>query len=311
VRSQAVPGLFGESGTYGEDEMEISASLVKELRTKTGVGMMECKSALAEAKGDLEEAEKILRKKGLAAAASKAGRATGEGAIAARVDASGRAAVLLEMNCETDFCARGADFQSLVGDAVDAAMARGAATEGSVASPDAREALCDALGPDGHSLRQAIGEAVGKIGENLQLRRFVKFERHGPSSILAAYVHTGAKIGVLVEVDTADRAAGSEALLRDVAMHIAAASPRFIHRRDVSAKVLSDEQEIAREQSVKAGKPPQVVEKIVAGRLEKYYGESCLLDQPFVRDPDKTVGQLLGDGMTVRRFARFVLGESA
>jgi elongation factor Ts len=291
--------------------MEISATLVKELRVKTGVGMMECKSALAEAKGDLSEAEKILRKKGLAAAANKAGRATGEGVIAARVDPSGRVAVLVETNCETDFCARGADFQTLVAASLDAAMARGAATAGATADPIACETLCDSPGPGGRSLRQVIGEAVGKIGENIQLRRFVKFERAGASSVLAAYIHTGAKIGVLVEAETKTAAAGMDVVLRDVAMHIAAASPRFLSREDVSPKVLSDEQEIARDQAVKAGKPPQVVEKIVAGRLEKYFGEACLLDQPFVKDAEKTVGQLLGDGIKVRRFARFVLGEGA
>ena len=292
--------------------MEISATMVKELRVKTGVGMMECKSALAEAKGDLSEAEKILRKKGLAAAANKAGRATGEGVIAARVDPSGRVAVLVETNCETDFCARGADFQALVAASLDAAMARGAATAGATADVAANEALYDSPSPEGRSLRQTIGEAVGKIGENIQLRRFVKFERAGASSVLAAYIHTGAKIGVLVEAEASTAgAAGTDATLKDIAMHIAAASPRFLSRAEVSAKVLSDEQEIARDQAVKAGKPPQVVDKIVAGRLEKYFGEACLLDQPFVKDADKTVGQLLGDGIKVRRFARFVLGESA
>lgn len=292
--------------------MEISASLVKELRGKTGVGMMECKSALAEAQGDLSEAEKILRKKGLAAAANKAGRATGEGVIASRVDAAGGVAVLVETNCETDFCARGADFQGLVQVAMDAAMARGAATSGATAEPAACEALLDAPGGDGRSLRQTIGEAVGKIGENIQLRRFVKFERTDASSVLGAYIHTGAKIGVLVEVTTkAPNASGMDAVLRDVAMHIAAASPRFISREEVSPKVLSDEQEIARDQAVKAGKPPAVIEKIVAGRLEKYFGEACLLEQPFVKDPERTVKQVLGDGAGVRRFARFVLGESA
>jgi elongation factor Ts len=292
--------------------MEISATLVKELRGKTGVGMMECKSALAEAKGDLGEAEKILRKKGLAAAANKAGRATGEGAIAARVDPSGRVAVLAETNCETDFCARGEDFQKLVAASLDAALARGAATQGAAADPSACEALLDSPGPGGPSLRQTIGEAVGKIGENIQLRRFVKFEKSGASSTLAAYIHTGSKIGVLLEAETKGSVpAGMDGLLRDVAMHIAAASPRFLSRDQVSAKAVSDEQEIARDRAVKEGKPAQVVEKIVAGRLEKYYGEACLLEQPFVKDPEKTVQQLLGDGTTVRRFARFVLGESA
>jgi elongation factor Ts len=290
----------------------ISASQVKELREKTGVGMMECKSALTETNGDLAEAEKVLRKKGLAAAANKAGRATGEGVIAARVDDSGRVAVLVETNCETDFCARGADFQALVTRAVEAAAALGSATSGSNADPAAADALLDAKAGDGRTLRQVIGEAVGKIGENIQMRRFVKFERAADSSILAAYIHTGGKIGVLVEADVKPgSSAGMDVLLRDLAMHVAAAAPRFVGRNEVSPKVLSDEQEIARDQAVKAGKPPQVVEKIVAGRLEKYYGETCLLEQPFVKDSDKTVKQLLDDRATVRRFARFVLGEGA
>lgn len=292
--------------------MEISASLVKELRVKTGVGMMECKSALSEAHGDLSEAEKILRKKGLAAAANKAGRATGEGVIAARVEESGRVAVLVETNCETDFCARGADFQSIVTAALEAASSRGTATPGATADPAACVALLDALAPGGSSLRQTIGVAVGKIGENMQLRRFVKFERNSDASILAAYIHTGAKIGVLVEAECkTPGGAAMSAVLRDVAMHIAAASPRFVSRDEVSAQVVSDEQEIARDQATKAGKPAPVVEKIVSGRLEKYYGEACLLEQPFVKDPEKTVKQLLGEGATVRRFARFVLGEGS
>jgi elongation factor Ts len=292
--------------------MEISASLVKELRAKTGVGMMECKSALAEANGDLAEAEKILRKKGLSAAASKAGRATGEGVIAARVAAGGAVAVLIETNCETDFCARGADFQRLVSLAVDAAVARGAATAGSAPDASAREALLDSAGSDGRTLRQTIGEAVGKIGENIQVRRFVKFQKAGSGSILAAYIHAGAKIGVIVEAESSRaEAPGMDAVLRDVAMHVAAASPRFVRRDEVSAKVVADESEIARDQATKAGKPPQVIEKIVAGRLDKFYGEACLLEQPFVKDTDKTIKQYLGEGTTVKRFARFVLGEGA
>lgn len=290
--------------------MEISASVVKQLREKTGVGMMECKSALVESKGDLAEAEKILRKKGLAAAANKAGRATGEGVIATHLDAQGRVAVLIEMNCETDFAARGADFQGLVQAALQAASARGAATPGAAADDAAREALLDAPGDGGRSLRQTIGEAVGKIGENMQLRRYVKFVRASDTSVLASYIHTGAKIGVLVEVEGAG-AAPSDALLRDLAMHIAAAAPRYVRREEVAAKVLADEQEIARDQALKAGKPAQVVEKIVAGRVDKFLGEICLVEQPFVKDPDKTVKQLLGDATTVRRFARFVLGEGA
>ena len=287
--------------------MEISAGTVKQLREKTGVGMMECKGALVEAKGDLAEAEKILRKKGLAAAAGKAGRATGEGAIAARVAASGAVGVLVEVNCETDFAARNAGFQALVQDVVAAAEAVGAPTAGSTYDPAAVEALLD-----GGGVRAKIAAAVSTIGENMQMRRFVKFVRSDDRGVLASYIHTGAKIGVLVEAEAAAGAPGGlEGRLRDVAMHIAAAAPRFVRREEVSERVLADEREIAREQAVKSGKPPAVVEKIVQGRMEKYFGEVCLLEQAFVKDPDKTVKQVLGDGVTIRRFARFVLGEGA
>jgi elongation factor Ts len=283
--------------------MEITASVVKQLREKTGVGMMECKSALVEAKGDLAEAEKILRKKGLSAAANKAGRATGEGVVAARVTDDGRLGILVEVNCETDFAARGADFQALVGEIADHVLhAEPAATP---------EAMLDQPlhGGGGKTVRQRIGEAVAKIGENMQIPRVARFDARasGPAAI-ATYLHTGSKIGVMIEAEVHGDAA---AALRDVAMHVAAAAPRFVRRDEVSQKVLDDEKEIAREQALKAGKPPAVVEKIVTGRMEKYFSEACLLEQPFVKDPDKTVAQFLGDRAVVRRFARFVLGESA
>jgi elongation factor Ts len=198
--------------------MDINAAVVKQLRERTGVGMMECKSALLEAKGDVAEAEKVLRKRGVSAAAKKAGRATGEGAVASYIHTGGKIGVLLEVNCETDFAARSADFQSLV---------------------------------------------------------------------------------------------------HDVAMHVAAAAPRFVHREEVDEKVVAEEREIARDQAAKSGKPTQVVEKIVEGKVEKFFAETCLLEQPFVKDQDKTVGQLIteavsriGENIKVRRFARFVLGEN-
>lgn len=285
--------------------MEISAATVKQLRQKTGVGMMECKGALVEAKGDLAEAEKILRKKGLSAAASKAGRATGEGAIAARVAADGSSGILLEVNCETDFAARNADFRALVGAVTDVVMEKGMPTEGAAPDATAVEALLD-----GGGIRSRLGEAVAKIGENIQFRRFVKFVRPSDGSVLASYVHTGSKIGVLVE---AEAGSGGEAapLLRDLAMHVAAAAPKVVSRDDLSAALIEDEREIARAQAVKSGKPPQVVEKIVTGRMEKLFGEICLLEQAFVKDPGRTVRQVLGPGIQVRRFARFVLGEGA
>jgi elongation factor Ts len=286
--------------------MEISAGTVKQLREKTGVGMMQCKSALIEAKGDLGEAEKILRKKGLAAAAGKAGRATGEGTIAAQVASDSRSGVLVEVNCETDFAARNADFQELVAQVVGLAAQKGAPTSGSSPEPSAVEALSASGAAD------LLAAAVAKIGENMQLRRFVKFVASESGGIVGSYIHTGGKIGVLLEVAVpAGKTGGAEALLRDVAMHVAAAAPRFVSRDAVSEDVLAYEREIARDQAVKAGKPPQVVEKIVTGRIEKYYSEVCLLEQPFVKDPDKTVKQLLGDGLVVKRFARFVLGDGA
>jgi len=198
--------------------MQISASTVKELRVKTGVGMMECKKALVEAGGDVGEAEKILRKRGLAVAAKKAGRATGEGAVASYIHTGGKIGVLIEVNCETDFAARSGDFQDLV---------------------------------------------------------------------------------------------------RAVAMHIAAAAPRFLRREDVTESDLADEREIARDQAIRAGKPEKIVERIVEGKMEKYYSENVLLEQPFVKDPDHTVGQTIaeavarvGENIQVRRFCRYVLGEN-
>lgn len=291
--------------------MEISASAVKQLRDKTGVGMMQCKAALVEAKGDSAEAEKILRKKGLAAAASKAGRATGEGVVASRLSDDASRGILVEVNCETDFAARNQDFQVLVGQVAAHTLAAGAPTVGSAPDAGALAALLDAPvdGAGGRPLREVVASAVAKIGENIQVGRFVRFEAT-PGGFVSSYVHTGSKIAVLVEA-TGARVPAGEALLRDVAMHIAAASPRFVRREEVSEKVLEDEKEIARDQALKAGKPPQVVDKIVQGRMEKFFGEACLLEQPFVKDAETTVGKLLGGALQVRRFARFVLGESA
>jgi len=291
--------------------MEITASTVKQLRDKTGVGMMQCKSALAEAKGDLAEAEKILRKKGLAAAASKAGRATGEGVIASHVAENGRSGVLVEVNCETDFAARNEDFQVLVGHVAAHALSAGSPTTESESVAEALDALLAApvVAAGGRPLKEIVAGAVAKIGENIQVGRFVRFDA-AEGGRLASYVHTGSKIGVLVEAKV-DGVEGHENLLRDVAMHIAAASPRFVRRENVAEKVLEDEREISREQALKAGKPPQVVEKIVQGRMEKFFAEACLLEQPFVKDPETTVGKLLGEGIQVTRFARFVLGERA
>jgi len=213
---------------------------------------------------------------------------------------------LVEVNCETDFAARNADFQELVSQVVTLAADKGAETKGSSPDPAAAEAL------SGAGVSGLLAAAVAKIGENMQLRRFVKFVAAESGGVVGSYIHTGGKIGVLLEASIpSGKAGGADALLRDLAMHVAAAAPRFVSREDVSEDVLAYEREIARDQAVKAGKPAPVVEKIVQGRIEKYFSEICLLEQPFVKDPDKTVRQMLGDGLTVRRFARFVLGDGA
>jgi elongation factor Ts len=270
--------------------------------------MMECKKALQEAGGDPGEAEKILRKRGIASAAKKADRAAGEGSVAAEIAADHRSGVLVEVNCETDFAARNEDFQALVREAATLAL-KGRATDVT--------ALLEQSASGGKTLGQLVHERVARIGENIVVRRFERFQADG--GVVAAYVHTGGKIGVLLEISGAASSAGDEVgrLARDVAMHVAAASPRFARREDVTEKDLDLEREIARDQALKSGKPAQVVEKIVTGKMEKYYAENCLLEQPFVKDPDRTVGQVVqevgkkaGATLTVRRFVRFVLGES-
>jgi elongation factor Ts len=302
--------------------MQITAELVKRLREKTGVGMMECKSALVESGGDLAEAEKILRKRGLAAAASRAGRATGEGVIACRLDPASRWGLLVELNCETDFAARSEEFQKLVLEVLDELERSAPASEGSAARPGADLMDLPLRSDPGRTLGQRISETIVRIGENVQLRRYAKMvagESDG-AGVVGSYVHMGSKIGVLVELALASRqGAGDPAarsLARDIAMHVAAAAPRFLHRNEVRPEVLAEEREIAREQALKSGKPPAVVDRIVQGRMEKFFEEACLEQQPFVRQPDKTVGAILeeaaaslGGEVRVRRFVRFVLGQ--
>jgi elongation factor Ts len=284
--------------------MEISSKLVNSLRTETGAGMMDCKKALVEANGDFEEARKILRKKGLAAAASKAGRAASEGLVVARVSPKG--AVLVEVNCETDFVARTEDFRSFaetLADRIEAHDAFGDTRSGDVA------ALAALSWPKGETVGEHLTQLVAMLKENIQIRRFARLvPRSGET--FASYIHGNGRIGVIVGVPGAD-----EALGKDLAMHIAASDPRFASRSEVSAQVLETEREIARAQAAAAGKPAQVVERIADGKVEKFYQEAVLVEQPYVKDPDKTVGQMLvergGKGALDLRFVRFKLGVGA
>jgi elongation factor Ts len=292
--------------------VSIDAKTVKELREKTGCGFMDCKAALSETGADVEEAVDFLRKKGMAAAAKKAHRATSEGLVASHVSADGKSGSLVEVNCETDFVARTEDFQNLVGQlARQAAESDAADTEALLGQPF--------IGDPSITVQDAINAAVGKIGENMRFNRFARFVVEG-DGVVSAYIHPGSKIGVLVEVGTENGsvtdADGFVPLVKDIAMQVAAAAPAYLAPADVPEEVVAKEKEILLEQARESGKPENVLEKIVEGRIRKYYEEACLLEQKFIKDQDKKVAAVvkeaagsLGGAVEVRRFERFQLGS--
>lgn len=295
--------------------MAITAAMVKELREMTGAGMMDCKKALEESGGDLEKAVDILRTKGLADLAKRAGRATKEGLVATWVAENRKVAAMVEVNCETDFAARNAEFST---------FAHAVAEQVAIDAPGGVKEGADPLMAQQWkrnptlTAQQALGELVGKLGENMGVSRFVRYEVTGDGTI-GTYVHGIGRIGVMVDI------AGGEAsdpavaeLAKDVAMHIAAAQPLCVLREEVPAETVEHEMGIYRAQAAQSGKPEQIQEKIATGRLEKFYKETCLVEQPFVKDPDKSVEQLVagaskatGKDLRVVRFDRFVLGENA
>ena len=269
--------------------MQITASLVKEMRDRTGLGMMECKKALVEADGDIEAAIDTMRKSGAAKADKKVGRTAAEGALAFAT--SDRAAVLLEVNCETDFVAKDENFTAFIGRLASLVLEQ---------QPADIEGLKQ-LDLDGVPVEEARQQLVGRIGENIQLRRFV---RRSTSAGLGHYLH-GHRIGVLVEVD-----GGDEALWRDLAMHIAASAPLCVQESDIPAEVLERERGIYFAQAAESGKPEEIQAKMVEGKVRKFAAEQTLLGQPFVKDPDTTVGKLLQQaGAQVLSFDRLVVGE--
>jgi elongation factor Ts len=280
--------------------MEITATAVKELRERTGAGMMDCKKALAEAAGDLKQAIEILRTKGLAAASKKAHRKASEGAVVVAGDASRM--VVLELNCETDFVARNPQFQGFAAALAKQALASGAA------SVDALKAQAF-QGDAAHTVEQAISHQIATIGENIVLSRLAGATAR-PGHRLTSYIHGAGKIGVVVE----GTEAVSEAALHDVALHVAAAQPRFVTRSEVTDDILASERRIARQQAIDQGKPEHIAEKMVTGKMEKFFEQEVLLEQPFAKDTDKTVAQYLretgGEGATVASFVYFRLGES-
>ncbi len=286
---------------------DITAAMVKQLREATGAGMMDVKRALTEADGNMEEATKILRKKGLASAAKKAGRVAAEGAVVAYADP--RVGVLAEVNCETDFVGRTDQFRQFA-EQVAKVIARSNAK-------DVEQLLAERWPDSTETVVQKMQSMIATVGENITIRRFVRYET-APNATLGTYIHAGGKIGVIVELlaQSGKKSDKASELAREIAMHVAAAEPRFLSRSEVTQKDLDTEREIAAEMARKSGKPDNIVEKMVTGKMEKFYGEACLLEQPYIRDDKSTVTQHLaksgkdhGCTYVVTRFTRYKLGE--
>ncbi len=288
--------------------MAISAKAVMELRDKTGAGMMDCKRALTDSDGDAEKAVEVLRERGLAKAVKRSGRETSEGTIAMAF--SGAAAAIVEIGCETDFVAKTDDFQSLATSVATAAVENAAA-----ASPEAVEAV--SLGSE--TVGETIQSAVSRLGENIVLKRVERIGIDGAGGA-GGYVHAGGKLGVVVALKTDATGDAVQSLAKDLAMHVAAADPFpvSVDRDGVAKELIDKEAELFRKQAEQEGKPEKVIERIVEGRIKKFYSEVCLLEQAFVKDSDKTIQQLLGDvagelgnPVEVAGFVRYRLGETA
>lgn len=284
---------------------DFTAQDVKQLREATGCGMMDCKKVLTEAGGDMEKATELLRERGLAAANKKAGRIASEGMVYAMVDEDTGIGAVVEVNSETDFVAKNETFQQFVKDVADAVVKH---------DPADVEALLETKIDDARTVAEELQEKILVIGENLKIRRFNRFCGKN-----CAYVHGGGTHGVLVMFDTSDEIAKSPEfaeMAKDIAMHITVFSPPYINREDVPADVIEKEREILKTQAMNEGKPENIAEKMVAGRINKFYEQNCLLDQKFVRDDKVTVGEYikqfeekLGGPIKVLEFARFEKGE--
>jgi elongation factor Ts len=308
---------------------EISAQLVKQLRDRTGAGMMECKKALVEANGDISEAEVILRKRGITAAGKKETRSTKQGLISSFISPDGRSGVLVEVNCESDFVARTEDFQALASEIAAHIAANKPkkvrleeVTEAERADFKAHEALYEQkfTSGEGGTVGEYVKSKIAKLGENINISRFVLYEVEGNGSV-GQYIHAGSQIGVLLEAKTGKaESAGKEEfrkLVHDVAMQVAAASPQFVSREDVSGDVLDKERDIQKDRARTEGKPEKMLDKIVEGRMSKFYEEICLLEQPFIRENSISVAELvktaagkLGDSISIARFTRYKVGDA-
>ena len=272
----------------------VTAALVKELREKTGAGMMDCKKVLTETDGDLEKAAELLREKGITKAAKKSGRVAAEGMVEAYISEDEKVGAIVEVNSETDFVAKNEEFRTFVMDVAKQIVKN---------NPESVEALLaePAMFEEEKTVNEALIGKIATIGENISIRRFARFET--TDGLIEKYIHGDGKIAVLVNMTS-----GTKELAKDVCMQIAAARPEFIDRNQVPAERVEKEKEILKIQTMNEGKPEAIAEKIVLGRIGKFYSEICLVDQEFVKDPSKKVSDILKDSK-VLEFARFETGE--
>ena len=274
----------------------ITASQVKELREKTGAGMMDCKKVLTETDGDMEKATELLRERGITKAAKKSARIAAEGLVGSYIEENGKVGAVVEVNAETDFVAQNAEFKQFVSDVV---------KQIALNNPkDVEELLAQkSIADEGKTVQEVLTSKIATIGENLTIRRFARFETS--TGMVSKYIHGEGKIGVLLETENAD-----EELAKDICMQIAAAKPEYLSREDVPQERVDKEMEILKAQAVNEGKPEAIAEKMVQGRIGKFYSEICLVDQEFVKNPDMKISQLLKEkGAKIVRFARLERGE--
>ncbi|MCW8796821.1 MAG: translation elongation factor Ts [Chlorobium sp.] len=285
---------------------QISAKAVKELRDKTGVGMMDCKKALDESGGDMQKAVEYLRKKGAALAAKRAEREASEGVVIVKINDAADTGIILELNCETDFVARGDDFTGFADTIAQTAL------DGSVDSAEKMMGVSLGEAYDGEKVEDAIKTMTGKLGEKIQLKRLAYVRSEG--GLVAGYVHPGSKLGSIVEI-SGGNSAEAVVLAKDIAMQVAAATPVVVDRSSVPAESIEKEKEIYRQQALAQGKPEKFVDKIITGRLEKYFQEEVLLEQAFIKDSNTKVSDVLHEftkqydmPITVNSFIRYQLG---
>ena len=273
----------------------VTASQVKDLREKTGAGMMDCKKVLTETDGDMEKAIELLRERGIAKAAKKSSRVAAEGLVAAYVSEDGKVGAVVEVNAETDFVGKNEEFKTFVNDVAKQIVEKNPAN---VEELLGQESIAEA----GKTVQEVLTNKIATIGENMSIRRFERFESNG---IVGSYIHGEGKIGVLVDMENA-----TPELAKDICLQIAAAKPEFLNRESVTPERVAKEMEILKAQAMNEGKPAEIAEKMVQGRINKFYGEICLLEQEFVKDPDMKINKLLeSKGAKINTFARLEKGE--